>query len=149
MSLKLNYSSSAFHICVDEVHDHYISGRIASQRLTEPVPFSDVNQLLYQLDAAMDSQQYPKAFQQIRSFNTENPHDELPLAMCEDEMMPCDDISVMNGTVSTFKLQVTLRKNASWQGFIDWMDKSPRQEFNSTLEFLNLLDRKISLWSDS
>lgn len=151
MSLKLNYFSSAFRICVDEVRDHYISGRIVSQRLMEPVPFSDINQLISQLDAAMDGQQYPKAFQQIRSFKAGNIQDsihKLPLAMCNDEMISGEDISALCGKTATFQLHITLRQNASWQGFINWMDMNARQEFNSTLEFLNILDHKISLWAE-
>ncbi len=151
MSLKLNYYSSAFRICVDEVRDHYISGRIVSQRLMEPVPFSDINQLISQLDDAMDSQQYPKAFQQIRSFNAGNIQDSsnnLPLAMCNEEMISCEDISALCGKTATFQLHITLRQNASWQGFINWMDMSGQQDFNSTLEFLNALDSKLPLWEE-
>lgn len=150
MSLKLNYSASAFRVCVDQVDGRYLSGRIASQRLKAPVLFSDVNHLLSQLDTAMDTQQFPKAFQQIRTFSNEDASaliQELPVALSAEEMMPEESVSSLRGEKATFLLQITMRRNASWQGFVDWMDGNPRQQFDSTLEFLNALDRQLSIWA--
>ena len=150
MSLKLNYSTSAFRVCVDDLNDHFLSGRIASQRLTELIPFSDANHLISQLDAAMDTQQFPKAFQKLRTFSDSNtpefPQD-IPVAMSADEMMPEEHISTLHGKKATFLLCITMRRNASWQGVVDWLDGSPRQTFSSTLEFLNSLDQHLIIWA--
>lgn len=150
MSLKLNYSTSAFRICVDELNDHFLSGRIASQRLTGLIPFSDANHLISQLDAAMDTQQFPKAFQKLRTFsdsNTPESSQDIPVAMSAGEMMPEEQISALYGKKATFLLCITMRRNASWQGVVDWLDGSPRQNFNSTLEFLNTLDQHLGVWA--
>ena len=150
MSLKLNYTASAFRVCVDQVDGRYLSGRVASQRLKAPVPFSDVNHLLSQLDATMDAQQFPKAFQQLRTFSAEESGaspQELPAALSAEEMMPEESVSALCGEKATFLLQITMRRNASWQGFVDWMDGTPRQQFDSTLEFLNALDRHLTVWA--
>ena len=150
MSLNFNYSSSAFRICVDQVSGHYLSGRIAGQRLKAPVAFSDVNQLLSQLDAVMDSQQFPQAFQRIRAFSDKAVSaliKDIPVALSTEEMLSEERIAALRGEKATFLLHITMRRNASWQGFVDWMDGSPRQKFDSTLEFLNALDQHLSLWS--
>lgn len=148
MTLKLNYSASAFRICVDHVDGRYLSGRIASQRLKAPVVFSDVNHLISQLDAAMDAQQFPKAFQQIRTFSAEAaPGPDVPVALSAEEMMPEEHVSSLHGEKTTFLLHITMRRNASWQGFVDWLDGNPRQTFDSTLDFLNALDQRLSIWA--
>ena len=152
MSLQLNYTSSAFRICIDQMDGHYIAGRVASQRLRSPVSFSDVNQLVSLLDAAMDSQQFPMAFQQIRSFSEENTPFSLrsvPVALSVDEMASEESIALLHGEIATFLLLITMRRNASWQGFVDWMDETPRQKFDSTLEFLNELAQHMPLWPTS
>lgn len=149
LSLKLTYSASAFRICVDEVNGHYIAGRVASQRLKYPVPFSDINQLLYLMDTVMDSQQFPMAFQEIRSFSEENTSlflQTVPVILSAEEMVSEESIAALHGKKATFLLTITMRRNASWQGFIDWMDETPRQPFESTLAFLNALALHTPLW---
>ena len=64
-----------------------------------------------------------------------------------EEMMAEESVSALHGEKATFLLQITMRRNASWQGFVDWMDGNPRQPFDSTLEFLNALDRQLTVWA--
>lgn len=146
MALRFNYTEAAFRICVDTADDSRICGRIASQRLRSPIAFSDINDLIKQLDTIMDVQLFPKAFMSIRSFSDAPPPAQLesPAALSPEEMLDAAVVDSLQGELITFLLHITVRQNASWQGFIEWLDGSPRQNFNSTLEFLRALDLRIT-----
>ena len=116
MSFSNLSSPSAFlRVCVDQSDGSRISGRVYSQRLTHPMAFSDIGSLVLRLDEVLEKQNFPQAFQRSRTFR-------------EREIL------------STFTLYVISRRNASWQGWVDWMDGSPRQQFASALELIRMAE---------
>ncbi len=142
MPIQLNYQSAALRVCVDSTADNRICGRIVGQRISEPILFSDITDFLIQVDALLDVQRFPQAFQRIRSF-TDKALPEVPAVLVKEELGDPSDVNATYGQEATFLLQISTRKNASWQGFIDWIDGAGRQTFCSTLEFLKLVDNGL------
>jgi len=142
MALRFNYHDAALHICVDSTENSIFAGRIVSRRLSAPMSFSDAAHLLLQVDALLDEQAFPQAFQRIRTFSDSGAHS-VPAARTPEEMLPQETVAAARGAVCTFILQVTSRQGATWQGFLDWQDGSPRQNFSSALEFLKLVDDRL------
>ena len=144
MSLRLSYQSAALRICVDSIENSCISGRIVSQRLSAPVAFSDVTDFLVQVDALLDVQKYPQAFQRIRSF-TDKELPDVPAVMTTEEMASPDAVEQLSGRLTTFLLYIYSRQNASWQGAVDWLDGSPKQNYDSSLALMKMVAIRLGL----
>lgn len=145
MAIRLNYQSAALRVCVDKAEDGRFCGRIAGQRLSAPISFADINDFVVQVDALLDAQRFPQAFQKIRTF-TDKDVPIVPAAKTKEELSDFDVVNSVCGGIATFSFQVFSRKNASWQGYIDWMNGSEKQRFNSTLEFLKFVDNRLQKW---
>ena len=142
MSIRLNYQSAALRVCVDGTEGGRFSGRVVGQRLSTPILFSDINDFVVQVDALLDVQKFPQAFQRIRSF-TDKDLPAVPAVQTKEELSDSDAVNSEHGSVMTFLLQIFSRKNASWQGMLDWMDGSEKQRFNSTLELFKFIDARL------
>lgn len=142
MSIPLNYQNASLRVCVDDAANGVFRGRIIGKRLNSAISFSDINNFVVQVDALLDIQKFPQAFQRIRSF-TERDLPDVPAVLTPEELNnQADDAAC--GDVATFKLLISTRQNASWQGYIDWMDSGSKQVFSSTLELLRLIDAHLN-----
>ena len=125
---KLDHSNGFFRICVDSVEQGWVSGRIFSRRLTEPMVFSDLGSLLLQVEELLEKQDFPQAFQQMRTFTGTAP----------------GTVASAWGKRATFVLYIITRRNASWQGKVDWLDGGEPDAFTSDLEFLKLAENHLT-----
>lgn len=146
------HTSAALRVCVDQMEGGRISGRVVSRRLTRPIRFDDVGSLLLQIEAVLDVQKFPQAFQRTRTFQPRQaPGEEAPAAAQTApaapslaEGMPEAEVEAAHGAVSTFLLFVFTRQNTTWQGVLDWLDGSPRVRYSSVLELLKLVDGHLN-----
>lgn len=139
--MRFNYQTAALRICVD---GEGFNGRIVGQRVYSPIQFSDINDFVTQVDALLDAQNFPRAFQQIRSFTGKEQPD-VPAALSPEQLSLAEEVAGQNGRRATFQLLIRSRQNASWQGYIDWLDGQNPQSFDSTLEFMKLLCDGLNL----
>ena len=139
--MHFSYQAASLRICVD---GQAFSGRIAGQRLHSAIAFSDINDFLSRVDAVLDSQQFPRAFQRLRSF-TDKEQPDVPAVMSPEELQQAQAVEQLKGERATFLLLVRSRQNADWQGHIDWLDGQPPQRFSSTLEFVKILCQRLEL----
>lgn len=145
MSSKLTHLSAALRICVDQTEGGRVCGTVYSQRLCSPMPFSDLGHLLVQVDAVLDAQNFPQAFQRIRSFQDHVEHAFPACAAADpDEGMTAEAVSSARGKTATFVVYVSTRQSATWQGMVDWLDGSAPFAFSSALEFIKLVDGRLS-----
>lgn len=135
-SLKLNYNTAVFKLCFDT----RTSGKIVGRRLREPVVFYDLPAMLLKIDAVMDMQDYPRAFQRKRQFDAvADDSAEVPCAREADEMMGEEEVGGYAGELVTLLLQVMTRQNATWQGSIG--HEGERHMFESVLQLLEHIDK--------
>ena len=138
-----NHLNSSLRFCVDSARDHCYGGRVFSQRLTEPVEFSDIGMLALRLEELFDQQNYPQAFQRSRVFLRSG--SEMNIAAADvDSGMSRESVKQASGAVATFEVVVISRRSSSWQGTVDWLDGAEPVEFASDLELLRLIDEHIS-----
>lgn len=142
MATRFNYRAAALRICVDTAENGRVSGRIYSQRLRAPMAFTDVGNLLVQVDTLLDVQKFPQAFQRIRTF-TSAPPPGVPAALSPEEMLSPETVDAAQGERATFLIHITTRQSATWQGFVDWLDGSPKQTFSSALELMKFMDERL------
>ena len=143
--MKLNHFNAYMKVAVDECDKGRISGKVYSQRFKEPIQFMDVTTLLLKIEAVLDEQDFPRAFQRKRSFNKNEPR---PLRIGlenEDasEYLDAQTVTDARGKHTTFAINVITRQNTSWQGYLDWLDGSPRLAYNSVLELLKMISARI------
>ena len=58
--------------------------------------------------------------------------------------MSREEVEAARGEAATFQLYVITRRNTTWQGFLDWLDGTPRQEYASVLELIKCVDERLS-----
>ena len=141
--VTLNYETASLRVCVDSTADGRLSGRVLGRRLTQAVNFSDLGSLLLQLEAVLDSQNSPQAFQRGRSFCPRSTR-QVPAAQRLEEGMEPQTVQAAQGETATFDLRIITRRNATWQGMVDWLDGTPPQSFHSVLELVKLLDQRLT-----
>ena len=141
MSTKLNPKNGLFRICVDQMEDGRLSGRIVSQRLTAPMAFADLGDLLLKVEGVLDAQNFPQASQRIRTFVQDA--SEYPSSVLPGGAMSEAEVEASRGALTTFQLAILTRRNATWQGAVDWMEGQSPMSFSSDLELLSLVDRHM------
>lgn len=140
---KIDHQNGAIRICVDRMEGNRAGGRVLSQRLTAPMVFSDLGSLLLQLESLLERQNFPQAFQRMRSFTKETP--EYPAGLLPEGAMEAETVAAARGQAATFVLRVLTRQNATWQGVLEWLEEGRRDSFSSDLEFLKLVQTHLGL----
>ncbi|MDR0468696.1 MAG: hypothetical protein LBH09_01830, partial [Peptococcaceae bacterium] len=68
--LKLNHFMAYLKVAVNEHENGRIAGYVYSQRLKQPIVFMDTTDLLLQIENLLDEQDFPRAFQRKRTFDS-------------------------------------------------------------------------------
>ncbi|MBP1737221.1 MAG: hypothetical protein H6Q60_1102 [Oscillospiraceae bacterium] len=133
--------AAALRVCVDSGTGGELSGMAYSQRLTEPLVFSNLIRLILMLDQLMDEQNFPQAYQRARTFQEKAPRP-VSSAAAPGEGLAADIVQSATGAAGAFTLFITSRREASWQGTIDWEDGSAPVSFASALQLIRLLGKR-------
>lgn len=91
MPAKMNHYDAALRVCVDSLEAGSIRGRVVSRRLTAPITFGDLGDLLLQVEEVLNRQNFPQAFERTRSF-VKNPDAPLPVAADLDSGMTKEEV---------------------------------------------------------
>ena len=142
MQTNLNHKNGGLRICIDRVEGECISGRVFSQRLTAPLAFPDLGGLLLQLEELLEKQGFPQSSQHVRSFTPVA--SVLSVSALPEHALSAQAVAEAAGERCTLVLTVLTRRNATWQGYIDWLDGGQREQFSSGLEFLSLVEERLS-----
>ena len=142
MPTKIDHQNGVIRICVDRLEGSRASGRVLSRRLTAPMPFTDLGSLLLQLEDLLEQQNFPQAFQRMRSFTHEAPA--YPAGLLPEGAMAAEAVAEARGQAATFDLRILTRQNATWQGVLEQLDKGERTPFSSDLEFLKLVETHLA-----
>lgn len=141
-----NHNNSSLRVCVDRIQGQTVGGRVYSRRLTEPLAFSDMSGLALRLEDVFDRQRFPQAFLRSRTFLPGETEEGIAAAE-PSQGMSDEMVLAQRGELATFEVLVISRRNASWQGFVEWTDSGERQKFASFLELLRLLKQRFQEYS--
>ncbi|MDE7211761.1 MAG: hypothetical protein K2O03_10005 [Lachnospiraceae bacterium] len=124
-------------ICVDGYGNGEMQGRLYNNYYEEPIVFSNIMQLLKKMESMFDGFEYPqRTFRARNFFGVEKKPEKLPDRSAQMQLKPQDEC----GTVATFYVKVIFRKNASWQGNVQWVNGGQNENFRSIFELLMLMD---------
>lgn len=130
------YAPNFINMCIDNINDGELSGRIYHCYSKEPWKFANILQLIELADDFFDRLEFPQASTSARSFTSTqfSGVDRL------DKVQSPEDFIENRGQKGTFFLNVRYRQNSSWQGSVTWVEEQREQHFRSALELLKLID---------
>lgn len=140
---EFTHDNSSLRVCVDRLSHYTVAGRVFSRRLVEPMKFEDMSSLFLRLEQLFDRQNFPQAFQRTRVVVRDTLWQDTTAAGLAEGMSE-ETVNAQRGEMLTFTILVVSRRNATWQGSVDWLDGSGKQEFSSSLELLRLVDEKLT-----
>ncbi len=143
--MKLNHVNAVLRICIDKNNNGQIGGRVFGQRLENTLIFDDLLNFILMIDALLDKQNFPRAFQRRRSFAQQELPSRPPAAEIEGDLMSKDFVEEQLGALATLELSIITRQNTSWQGTIVWQDNKQRQSFKSALEFVRHINKRLEI----
>ena len=131
-------------VCMDNLSKGQLSGRVYCPCISdEAFLFTDIGNMLLQMEEIFDSRGIPGAYNRTRNFGSPRQ------ATLVSDVMERDTISEnlrrmqsQNGELSTFELLVTTRQNATWQGRINWGD-GQAEHFVSALQLIRMIDARL------
>lgn len=130
------YAPNFINMCIDNINDEELSGRIYHCYSKEPWKFTNILQLIELADDFFDKLEFPQASTSARSFTS------IQFSGVDrlDKVRSPEDFSENRGQKGTFFLNVRYRQNSSWQGSVTWVEEQREQHFRSALELLKLID---------
>lgn len=97
--------------------------------------FGSAIELLCQLEAAMDQVKLPQRNEGIRVFRATEQLAREETGLMAEEKTPA---------IASFQISIMFRQNATWQGYLFWVDQGMEAHFRSVLELLKLIDNALS-----
>lgn len=130
------YAPNFINMCIDNINDEELSGRIYHCYSKEPWKFTNILQLIELADDFFDKLEFPQASTSARSFTS------IQFSGIDrlDKVRSPEDFIENRGQKGTFFLNVRYRQNSSWQGIVTWVEEQREQHFRSALELLKLID---------
>lgn len=136
-----NREPSTLRICIDKASAAVMEGRVLGMRLSQPIEFSDLGDMMLRVDELLNRQGFPQAYQKARVFLEKPPQPPIPE---DEEGMSEQAVKAARGAVFTCDLLIRTRQNSTWQGAVDWLDGSEIARFFSALELLRMIDARLS-----
>ncbi|WP_124067906.1 hypothetical protein [Clostridium sp. E02] len=123
-----------FTIALDEYNDNKMRGLIFHNQNMAGVAFESFFELMLYMDGVFHEMGYPKQTVQVRNFPDTDTLDKSAKVSNETERQ---------GKLATFRLFVQYCYHASWQGAIIWEGNEKREQFDSELQLIQILDQKL------
>lgn len=128
------YSLNSFRLCIDECHNNVHCGRIYTPLNEKPIFFRDLTHMVLLMDEVFDQNDYPKAYQNKRSFL------EVEIEKQKPEIKyPIEQLLKEVGTIASFDILVVTRQHTSWQGMIKNIDGEIIDHFDSDLDLIEMI----------
>ncbi len=123
-------------VFVTSYENQILKGTICNSYFQQEQPFSDICELMVLLDKIYDSLSFPQKFMEYRRFHKPEKDQTTRQVITKTTE---EFFSLEEEKIPTFLIHVQFRKDATWQGTVEWVEKSEMQEFRSALELIRLL----------
>ena len=121
-------------VFVDSYEDGTVGGRLSFPSSPDEIRFASLMQMLISIEEHLDAANFPQSYSKMRIFTSKSPHKNRP----EPTRKPkC-------GEIASFSLRILFRQNASWQGYVSWLDGGIEESFRSALELVFLLNSALA-----
>ena len=139
--LNINISlPNLINICVDEVINGEISGRLYHCYSKDPVVFYNIIELLMEAEELFDRLRYPQASTRSRCFMEKERTAPAPRP---EKLQDQKEVIQHRGRRGSFVIGVRFRQNSTWQGEFVTLETGNRRMFSNTLDFLKMIDHEL------
>jgi len=125
------YEAKTVNIRVYSYEGMNIVGAINNTELKTDYAFSNLTEMVFQIESILDNLQFPQVTFDLRTFDDQKKTSNYHFTTDENSSKK---------TIASFRLNVMYRQNASWQGDIFYIDENKTAKFRSLLELIHLLD---------
>lgn len=136
--MAVPYLKSTFKVCVDNVLEQEISGRVYNPFVPRMAEFPNIYLLIDRMERIINYLGFPQSAQDYRSFGKSKGKGDF------NKIMDDETFENLIGEKATFIVQVQFRQNATWQGSISWVEQKKEQKFRSALEMIKLMDSALN-----
>ncbi len=143
--MAVPYLKSTFKVCVDNVLEQEISGRVYNPFVPNVAEFPNIYLLIDRMERIINYLGFPQSAQDYRSFGDTKAIDGKSKGKGDfNKTMDDETFENLVGEKATFVVQVQFRQNATWQGSISWVEQKKDQKFRSALEMIKLMDSALN-----
>ena len=128
-------------VCVTSYSEGEIQGTIYNDYYEKKISFISTTEFINGLESLYNSLSFPQKFMETRSFGVKRIVKRARKKKEADKVY--EEVAHKEG-IANFSIHVKFRTNADWQGEIYWLEKGMRQNFNSTLEMIKLMDSALN-----
>lgn len=132
--MVIYYALNSFRLCIDRIEDNLCIGRLYTPLYSKVLVFKDLTNMVLLMDEIFDKNNYPRAYQNKRSFKKSNIIEKKAEIKFEIEKLIKE-----KGEIATFDIIVTSRQHTCWQGIIKNMDGKIISSFKSELNLIDFL----------
>ena len=139
---EVHFPIPSVRICLDELAEGKQKGRIYGIALEQERIFSDISDLVVEIDSCFNEIGQPQPSKILRSFGERESHQ--PYVGTPKIFYSSKDISQKRGQKCTLDLIMNSRQQAEWQGFLRDVAGNKIEEFRSSLECIRILEKYIN-----
>lgn len=132
------YAPSLLRICIDQIADGKMQGRIIGVAVPEIVFFRGMAEFTCKIDELYNKIGNPQAFQVMRSFAKEDDYNSFKGS--PNIYHSAAEINRYCGQVVTFHMIMTSRTGAEWQGILKNIDGEIINHYKTVLECINAVE---------
>ena len=154
MKEKLNVSASNIvNVCIDNIDGVERSGRFYCYYSKDPIFFRSIHELFRYMERFMNELNFPQSSTELRTYEDKQ---QKPARFKEalnhlnnmsyekrisfTEVSNREQILEQRGSIDTLAVYVRYRQNATWQGSVYHMKNNEREDFNSELDLLKIIE---------
>ena len=117
-------AANLINICIDEIAQEEIKGRIFHCYTKEAVPFSNVVEMIKIAEDFYDDISFPQAATKVRTFSVNDVKQKKEKLLKVDTQQ---NIINYRGKTATFIVHVKFRQNTTWQGEVVWAENNSKK----------------------
>lgn len=136
---KQEYTASELRICIDDIKEREIQGRIYGIAVEKEMFFSCSSELLVMIDRLLDGIGKPQSSRKTRSFRDSAEETAHSYCVFPRSYHSSEEIREKHGKIMTRDVFFLSRLRSSWQGVMKDDQGKLLGQFDSELEFIDLL----------
>lgn len=141
MKEKLNVSASNIvNVCIDNIDGVERSGRFYCYYSKDPIFFRSIHELFRYMERFMNELNFPQSSTELRTYEDKQQKPANEKRISFTEVSNREQILEQRGSIDTLAVYVRYRQNATWHGSVYHMKNNEREDFNSELDLLKIIE---------
>lgn len=116
------------------------SGRFYCYYSKDPIFFRSIHELFRYMERFMNELNFPQSSTELRTYEDKQQKPANEKRISFTEVSNREQILEQRGSIDTLAVYVRYRQNATWQGSVYHMKNNEREDFNSELDLLKIIE---------